>query len=131
MIDELATGNRHIFKCNQPQTGYHNVDKENVPEDIPLSSSDSECLEHLTGCETAGIPTDPYEEILISMILEFPKLHSFSELHWEMEENGRCRISAENVNRILNYRDSKLPRYRFEIEMYRREMDIINGSISM
>ena len=84
-----------------------------------------------TGCETTEIPDEsPYDEILISMIPDLPELPQFPELQWLLEENGRYSISAEDADRILDYRDNKLPLYRFEIERYQRELRIIADSIN-
>lgn len=85
-----------------------------------------------TGCGTTEIPEEsPYEEILIGMIPDLPELPPFPELQWELEENGRYSISAEDADRLLDYRDNILPLYRFEVERYQRELGIIAESISM
>ena len=84
-----------------------------------------------TGCGTTEIPDEsPYDEILISRIPDLPELPQFPELQWLLEENGRYSISAEDADRILDYRDNKLPLYRFEIEKYQRELRIIADSIN-
>ena len=83
-----------------------------------------------TGCETTEITDEsPYEEILIGMIPDLPELPSFPELHWEIEENGRYSISEEDADRLLDYRDNELPLYRFEIERYQRELDVLSNAI--
>ena len=71
----------------------------------------------------------PYEEILIGMIPDLPEPPSFPELQWMLEENGRYSISEEDADRLLNYRDNELPLYRFEIERYQRELDILKNTI--
>ena len=84
-----------------------------------------------TGCGTTEIPEEsPYEEILIGMIPDLPEPPSFPELQWELEENGRYSISAEDADRLLDYRDNILPLYRFEVERYQREMDILKNAIT-
>lgn len=84
-----------------------------------------------TGCETTEIPDDsPYEEILIGMIPDLPELPQFPELQWMLEENGRYSISEEDADRLLDYRDNALPLYRFEIERYRRELEILIDAIT-
>ena len=65
------------------------------------------------------------------MIPDLPELPPFPELQWELEENGRYSISAEDADRLLDYRDNILPLYRFEVERYQRELGIIAESISM
>ena len=59
------------------------------------------------------------------MIPDLPELPPFPELHWVLEENGRYSISEEDANRLLDYRDNELPQYRFEIERYQKEIQII------
>ena len=82
------------------------------------------------GCETTAIPYEsPYEEILIGMIPNLPELPSFPELQWSLEENGRYSISEEDADRLLNYRDNELPLYRFEIERYQREIEILKVTV--
>ena len=83
-----------------------------------------------TGCGTTEIPDEsPYEEILIGMIPDLPELPSFPELQWSLEENGRYSISEEDADRLLNYRDNELPLYRFEIERYQREIEILKVTV--
>ena len=83
------------------------------------------------GCGTTEIPDEsPYEEILVWMIPDLPELSPFPELQWMLEENGRYSISEEDADRILDYRDNELPLYRFELEQYQREMEIIQTSLS-
>lgn len=87
-------------------------------------------LTALTGCGTTEIPDEsPYEEILIGMIPDLPEPPSFHELQWELEENGRYSIPEEDADRLLDYRDNSLPLYRFEIERYQRELDILKNAI--
>ena len=87
-------------------------------------------LAALTGCGTTEIPEEsPYEEILIGMIPELPELPPFPELQWMLEENGRYSISEEDADRLLEYRDNELPLYRFRIEQYQRELDILKNAI--
>lgn len=84
----------------------------------------------LTGCGTTEIPEEsPYEEILIGMIPDLPELPPFPELQWMLEENGRYSISEEDADRLLDYRDNSLPLYRFRIEQYQRELDILKNAI--
>lgn len=71
----------------------------------------------------------PYEEILIGMIPDLPEPPSFPELQWELETNGRYSIPEEDADRLLDYRDNSLPLYRFEIERYQRELDILKNAI--
>ena len=79
-----------------------------------------------TGCRTTEIPDGSlYNEILIGMISDLPALPSFPELQWVLEANDRYSIPEEDTNRFLDYRDKELPRYRFEIEKYQRELNII------
>ena len=83
-----------------------------------------------TGCETTEIPAEsPYEEILIGMIPDLPELPPFPELQWSLEENGRYSISEEEADKLLNYRDNELPLYRFRIEQYQRELEILKATI--
>ena len=87
-------------------------------------------LTALTGCGTTEIPDEsPYEEILIGMIPDLPEPPSFPELQWELETNGRYSIPEEDADRLLDYRDNSLPLYRFEIERYQRELDILKNAI--
>ena len=82
------------------------------------------------GCGTTEIPEEsPYEEILIGMIPDLPELPSFPELQWMLEESGRYSISEEDADRLLDYRDNELPLYRFEVERYQRELDVLSNAI--
>ena len=83
------------------------------------------------GCGTTEISDEsPYEEILIGMIPDLPGPPTFPELQWELEENGRYSISEEDADRLLDYRDNELPLYRFRIEQYQRELEIIKEALS-
>lgn len=64
------------------------------------------------------------------MAPELPGLPSFPDLRWELEGNGRYSISAEDADRLLDYRDNELPLYHFEIERYQRELDTIEDAIT-
>lgn len=84
-----------------------------------------------TGCGTTEIPDEsPYEEILVGMIPDLPELPPFPDLRWEPEENGRYSISAEDADRLLDYRDNELPLYCFEIKRYKRELEILEVTIT-
>ena len=39
-------------------------------------------------------------------------------------------ISAEDADRLLDYRDNELPLYCFEIKRYKRELEILEVTIT-
>ena len=63
-------------------------------------------------------------EILVNLIPDLPELPAFPELHWTYNEGLYC-ISESDVDRLLDYAENKLPIYRYEMELYGKQLDVI------
>ena len=79
-----------------------------------------------TGC--TSMPTkeanDPYRDILISMAPEVPNLPPFPELGWSYGDDLYC-LSEEDADKLLNYGENTLPLFRYELNLYTRQLHII------
>ena len=73
-------------------------------------------------------PDTSFNEIIVGMFPSLPTLPSFPELGWEYE-NERYSISEEDVDKLLDYGENKIPLYRYEIEVYSREMEVLKETL--
>lgn len=81
----------------------------------------------LTGCtstETIEPEQDNYQEVLKGMIPLLPEIPSFPELSWSFE-NNKYSISESDVDKLLDYGENKIPLYKFELDLYKRQLDIV------
>ncbi len=78
----------------------------------------------LTGCQTKAQSDSTYTEILISEIPQHPALPSWPCVTWEYED-GRYSLSEEDVDKVLSYLENDIPLYRFEVERYEKQLQIV------
>ncbi len=85
----------------------------------------------LTSCTTTKVPTESknFDSILIDMIPEGPSIPILPELTWSLENDKYC-LSERDVDKLLDYGENKLPFYRFEIDIFNKQLELIlNGII--
>lgn len=63
-------------------------------------------------------------EILLSLVPPLPPFPEFPTLHWTYE-GGLYSIGEEDVDKLLDYGENKIPLYKDEIERYKRKMELI------
>lgn len=74
--------------------------------------------------------TDNVEEpfdatpVLINMIPSIPQIPKFPKLNWNYE-NDKYYINEEGVDKLLNYGEYELPLYRYEMDIYRKQLGLI------
>lgn len=81
----------------------------------------------LTGCtstEAIEPEQDNYQEVLKKMIPQLPEIPSFPELSWSFE-NNKYSISESDVDKLLDYGENKMPLFKFELESYKKQLDIV------
>lgn len=64
------------------------------------------------------------------MIPNLPEYPEFSALEWEYEENGRYSLSEEDVDKFLSYMENDIPLYLWEVEQYRKKMEVVKSAIT-
>ena len=81
-----------------------------------------------TGCTSteAIAPEEPdaYREILKGMIPELPEVPAFPELSWSFDDGKYC-ISEADVDELLDYGENTMPLFRFELDSYKKQLDIV------
>ena len=65
-----------------------------------------------------------FRDTLISMIPVLPDFPSLPELTWTYE-NGLYCLDEQNVDKLLDYGENTLPRFRWELEQYHRKLESI------
>ena len=84
----------------------------------------------LTSCTTTevGLESDLFRDTLISMIPALPEVPALPELKW-VYKNGLYCLDEQNVDKLLDYGENTLPRFRWELEQYQRKLDSILKSL--
>ncbi|MBO4393512.1 MAG: hypothetical protein J5800_04130 [Spirochaetales bacterium] len=84
----------------------------------------------LTGCTTTEITQEPdlFRDTLISMIPVLPEVPSLPELTWTYQDGLYC-LDEQNVDKLLDYGENTMPRFRWELDKYRRELEVVLSSI--
>ena len=77
-----------------------------------------------TGCLTGSETSDDYKSIVIGMVPELPKHPELPVLSWEYKD-GRYSISADDADLYLDYGENQIPLYLYQMEIYRKKMDIL------
>lgn len=80
----------------------------------------------LTGCTTTEVIEDKttFIETLLSMIPDLPDVPSFPALNWTYQDGLYC-LDETNVDKLLDYGENTLPRFRWELKQYQRKLDSI------
>lgn len=58
------------------------------------------------------------------MIPDLPEIPTFPKLTWNYETD-KYYINEEDVDKLLNYGEYELPLYRFEMEIYNKQIEVI------
>ena len=78
----------------------------------------------LTACRTVQKSDAAYIEILVSEIPDHPVLPSWPSVTWEYQD-GRYSLEEEDVDKVLNYLENEIPMYKFEVEQYQEQLEIV------
>lgn len=63
--------------------------------------------------------------IIKAMLPELPELPEWPKLSWTLEPSGRYSLSEADVDKVLDYWENQIPRYRYELEVYGRTITVI------
>ena len=79
-----------------------------------------------TGCTTTEITEEPdlFRDTLISMIPVLPEVPSLPQLEWHYTD-GMYWLDERTVDKLLDYGENTLPRFRWDLEQYQRKLDSI------
>ena len=85
----------------------------------------------LISCTTTDNIEEPFDStpILINMIPNLPEIPKFPKLNWSFESD-KYYINEEDVDKLLNYGEYELPLYKYEMELYNNQLDIILDTIN-
>lgn len=78
----------------------------------------------LTACRTVQKSDAAYIGILVSEIPDHPVLPSWPSITWEYQD-GRYSLGEEDVDKVLNYLENEIPMYKFEVEQYQEQLNIV------
>ena len=84
----------------------------------------------LTGCTTTDVKKESaaYNSILIEMIPFTPSIPSLPVLNWSYEDN-KYYLNERDVDQLLNYGENELPFYRFEMDNFNKQLELIIDGI--
>lgn len=84
----------------------------------------------LTCCTTTEVIEDKttFKETLLSMIPDLPDVPTFPALNWTYQDGLYC-LDETNVDKLLDYGENTLPRFRWELAQYHRKLNIILDAI--
>ena len=83
------------------------------------------------GCTTTEprtVQDNTYKEVLLDMIPALPEPPQFPVLHWSYS-GGLYSINEEDVDKLLDYGENRLPRFRWELDQYQKSLDSILPSL--
>lgn len=80
----------------------------------------------LISCTTTDNIEESFDStpILINMIPDLPEIPTFPKLNWNFETD-KYYINEEDVDKLLNYGEYELPLYRYEMDIYRKQLGLI------
>ncbi len=83
-----------------------------------------------TSCESVGQDhvDETYREVLFGMLPDLPVVPSFPELHWQYED-GRYWIGESDVDRLLNYVENDMTRFKWELGVYSKSFEIVMSEV--
>ncbi len=84
----------------------------------------------LTGCTTTSVTKEQntFKETLLSMIPALPEVPALPQLTWTYQDGLYC-LDEQNVDKLLDYGENTLPRFRWELDQYRRKLDSVLQAI--
>ena len=62
------------------------------------------------------------------MIPVLPEVPALPQLTWTYQ-NGLFCLDEQNVDRLLDYGENTLPRFRWEMEQYQKKLDVVLNSM--
>lgn len=62
------------------------------------------------------------------MVPELPEVPEFPVLHWSYSD-GLYSIGEEGVDNLLDYGENLIPRFRWELEQYKEQLDIVLSAL--
>lgn len=78
-----------------------------------------------TGCKStraeAQIDTSG---IIKNMAPELPELPAWPSLSWIYQDGLYC-LTEEDVDKILDYRENKIPTYLYEMDIYKSKIEMV------
>lgn len=82
-----------------------------------------------TGCTTTEVAQEPdlFRDTLISMIPALPEVPALPQLTWIYHDGLYC-LDETNVDKLLDYGENTLPRFRWEMEQYQKKLDVVLNS---
>ena len=90
---------------------------------IPVSTALTSCtsIEDVT-------PSNDAIQILLDMIPPLPEVPPLPPMTWTFEKGLYC-VSETDVDKLLDYGENKLPRFRWELEQYKKQLEIIKTKL--
>ena len=84
----------------------------------------------LTGCTTTSVTKEQntFKETVLSMIPVLPEVPALPQLTWTYQDGLYC-LDEQNVDKLLDYDENTLPRFRWELDQYRRKLDSVLQAI--
>ena len=84
----------------------------------------------LTGCTTTSVTKEQntFKETVLSMIPVLPEVPALPQLTWTYQDGLYC-LDEQNVDKLLDYGENTLPRFRWELDQYRRKLDSVLQAI--
>lgn len=62
------------------------------------------------------------------MIPDLPDIPSFPQLTWTYAD-GLYSITEADVDKLLNYGENELPRYRYQMQIYEQSLEVIKEAL--
>lgn len=83
-------------------------------------------LSVLTSCTSTETiePAPDYREVLKAMIPSLPEIPSMPELTWSFKDGLYC-ITESDADKLLDYGENRIPLFRYELNLYKRQLDIV------
>ena len=84
-----------------------------------------------TSCTSTEVVSEDntFKETLVSMIPALPEVPSLPQLTWSYQDGFYC-LDEHNVDLLLDYGENTIPRFRWELEQYRKKLQIVLDGLS-
>jgi len=80
------------------------------------------------GCQSVTRTDQIAREILVEYMPEPPTLPVWPDVMWEYAD-GRYSLCEEDVDKVLDYLENKVPLYSFEMERYEEQVRMVLDGI--
>jgi hypothetical protein len=79
-----------------------------------------------TSCRSSEqvVEDSSYQDALRNMIPALPAVPELPVLNWQYKDGLYC-LSETDVDLFLDYKDNTLPRFKWEMDQYRRKLEIV------